>query len=294
MLLNWYSAETERDPVRLERMNRILRDAYRLGCNILISNFNEEILTGEEPEKERRIDIWWQGDATGRMSLLLAYLMQRSGFWEDARLSVITAEERHRTDAGREALAREIEEARIAAELVVLTQPGVQQAAERSAQSDFVFLPFRFGRDRITSLFGRPAHELLRWMPATVLIQAAEDIDLDAEPESGEVAERAEALDALTDAARRAEKAAKTAEEKATIRRQGPGKTGRAQGRGIPRGRGRAARGREGGAERFTGGGKGGPQGGQGPGEKRAGGQRGRGARPRPGSGRGTFRGRRG
>jgi hypothetical protein len=116
VLLNWYSAEAERDPERLARMNRTLREAYRLGCNILISNLNEDIRTREEPAKRHRIDIWWQGDATGRMSLLLAYLMQRNEFWAEARLTVITAEERHRTEAGREELAREIKEARIEAE----------------------------------------------------------------------------------------------------------------------------------------------------------------------------------
>ena len=86
---------------------------------------------------------------------------------------------------------------------------------ERSAHSDIVFLPFRFRRNQIVSLFGHPASELLRWLPATILIQAAEDIDLDAEPETGEAAERAEIIDALEEARKKAERALKEAEEAA-------------------------------------------------------------------------------
>jgi amino acid transporter len=212
ILLNWFSAETERDSRLRERMNHILRGAYRLGCNILISNVNERILTSEKPSEKRRIDIWWQGDATGRMSLLLAHIIRGNEQWENARLTVFCAEERYRSDGGREALAREIKDARIDADLTILSEAGPHALAERSAESDLVFLPFRFRRDEIISLAGSPAVELLRWLTSTVLIQAAEDIDLDAEPESGEAAERAEARDALEEAKRRADKAAKDAQ----------------------------------------------------------------------------------
>lgn len=216
VLLNWYSHETESDYESLERMNRILRGAYRLGCNILISHFTEEIHTlGERPADGRRIDIWWQNDATGRLSLLLAHLMKLNETWEHAQLSVLTVEERYCADAGCTVLAQELEDARIEAELEILPKATVQQVAERSAHSDLIFLPFRFQRNQIVSLFGHPAPELLRWLPATILIQAAEDIDLDAEPETGEAAERAEIIDALGEARKKAEKAQKEAEEAA-------------------------------------------------------------------------------
>jgi amino acid transporter len=211
VLINWFSSESEQDPQRRERMNRILRGAYRLGCNILISNANEEFQTAEEPATGKRIDIWWQGDATGRMSLLLAHLMKGNEQWEEARLTVLSAEARHRSKEGREALAREIEDARIDAELEIMDKADVQTVAERSAESDMVFLPFRFTNDEIISLFGSPAFELMRWLTSTVLIQAAEDIDLDAEPESGQAAERAEIMDALEAAKQKSEKAGKDA-----------------------------------------------------------------------------------
>jgi hypothetical protein len=127
----------------------------------------------------------------------------------------LSAEERHRSEEGKAALAHEIEDARIDAALEILDSADAQVVAERSAESDMVFLPFRFKSNEILSLFESPASELMRWLASTVLIQAAEDLDLDAEPESGEAAERAEIMDALEAARKRAEKTGKDARAEA-------------------------------------------------------------------------------
>lgn len=214
ILLNWYSTETESDRPRMERMIRILRGAYRLGCNILICRVNQAV-EEEDPQPQRRIDIWWRNDATGRLSLLLAHLMKQTRTWEDASLRVMSVEERHGTEEGREELAREINDARIDADLEVPDAPDMKKVIELSAQADMVFLPFRFRSDEIITLFDRPAAELMRWMSTTVLIQAAEDIDLDAEPESGEAGRRAEVLDELEEARQNAANAEKAAQEAA-------------------------------------------------------------------------------
>ena len=52
-------------------------------------------------------------------------------------------------------------------------------------------------------------NETLFQLPVTVLVMAAEDIDLDAEPEEGQAAEMAEALDAVADAEKRVKYAQK-------------------------------------------------------------------------------------
>ncbi len=212
VMLNWYSAETEKETGRLERMNRLLRNAYHLGCNIVISKINPAMETETDGNERPRIDIWWQEDASGRLSLLLAYLMTRHKQWEEARITVLTLEERFRSDEGRGMLHQQIEEARIEAALEIVESDDAQQVIERSAQSHMVFLPFRFKSNQIISLFQRPAFEMLRWLTSTALIQAAEDIDLDAEPESGPAAEQAEMMDALEEARRKSDKAMKQAE----------------------------------------------------------------------------------
>lgn len=213
VMLNWYSPETEHNTHRLERMNRVLRGAHHLGCNLIITNVHDALLEMVDENRQRRIDVWWQGEATGRLALLLAYLMKRTQLWQDAVITILSVDERYRTDQGRRELAAEIDKARIDAVLEIPDQADQQGVIERSAQSDMVFLPFRFKNDQIISLFDRPAFELLRWMTATALIQAAEDIDLDAAPESGEAAERAEMRDALLVARQKAQKAEKEADE---------------------------------------------------------------------------------
>jgi hypothetical protein len=50
--------------------------------------------------------------------------------------------------------------------------------------------------------YGQPLNVALEPLPLSVAVLAAEDIDLDAEPEEGEAAERASALDAVQDARR--------------------------------------------------------------------------------------------
>lgn len=213
VMLNWYSPETEHNTHRLEQMNRVLRGAHYLGCNLIITKVHEALLEMADENRQRRIDVWWQGDATGRLALLLAYLMKRTRLWQDAVITILSVEEQYRTDQGRQALAAEIDKARIDAVLEIPDSADQQGVVERSAQSDMVFLPFRFKNDQIISLFDRPAFELLRWMTTTALIQAAEDIDLDAAPESGEAAERAKIRDALHLARQKAQKAEKEADE---------------------------------------------------------------------------------
>ena len=43
------------------------------------------------PSKNRRIDVWWWGDASSRLMLLLAYLMTRSDDWKDSKIRVLAA-----------------------------------------------------------------------------------------------------------------------------------------------------------------------------------------------------------
>jgi len=63
----------------------------------------------------------------------------------------------------------------------------------------------------VLSPFDHPVDELVPHLPIAALVLAAEDIDLDAEPEEGKAGELAAAMDILADAKRRAEDAEKTA-----------------------------------------------------------------------------------
>ena len=70
-----------------------------------------------------------------------------------------------------------------------------------------VFVPFRLRGSRPLGPFGESLDHLLARLPSTILVLAAEDVDLDAEPEEGEAGQIAAAEDVLEDS-RRAVRAA--------------------------------------------------------------------------------------
>ena len=212
LMLNWFqdSAHGE-DPDRGRRLGRNLRAAYRLGCNVVILDLKEPGGMPGQNEMSRKIDIWWQDNATGRLALILAYLMTRSAPWSASRLRVITAQAR----APEKALSRlrqTLEDVRILAEPVVVKAMDPESVARHSQGADLVFFPFRLRWNAVVDPAGTPPGPMLEKMKNTVLIMAAEDIDLDAEPEEGEAAYRAQAQDRLDAVEKEAKQAATEAE----------------------------------------------------------------------------------
>jgi amino acid transporter len=216
VLLNWLGQYPKKlFEYRETRYGRNLRTAFRLGCNIVILDAEKtEWRTLEElPAEKRRIDIWWTGDTTGRLMLLLAYLMTRSDVWEDAKLRVIcVCEDKDEKETVKD-MEMILEEVRIDAEPYVVKTRDKQSICSCSNDAAMVFLPCRLGKKHLMDVFGVKVQELLTCLPVVALVLAAEDVELDAEPEEGTAGERAEALDAVVDAEKRAEKAEKTALE---------------------------------------------------------------------------------
>lgn len=213
VLLNWLE-DIPRGILGLGEVTygRSLRAAFRLGCNIIILHAKDEHWEKLEsqPVEERLIDVWWWGDATGRLCLLLAYLMTRSQEWEGARIRVLAPGDNELKRAG-EGLEETLEEVRIDAESMVVPNADMDAVAALSADSSLVFLPFNFSGNSIRGPFQAEIEAITAPLPITALVLAAEDIDLAAEPETGEVAKTAEALDRLALAREKAEEAEKAA-----------------------------------------------------------------------------------
>jgi hypothetical protein len=191
-----------------------LRTAFRLGCNLVVLDVEdpEWAALGETAHEARRIDVWWQDDASSRLMLLLAYLMTRTEEWEDAAirlLGICCASDPSETA---ESLQQALDETRIPAEAVLVEQAGPEEVALRSADASLVFLPLQLRGRQPLGPFDGPLDKLLPPLPVTALVLAAQDIDLDAEPEEGEAAEAARLLDALDDSERLAELTARDAE----------------------------------------------------------------------------------
>lgn len=205
------------------RYGRNLRAAFRFGCNIVVLDTKEEKWAALEvlPSEKRRIDVWWWGDATSHLMLLLAYLITRSDEWGEVRIRVLAACYHWESEETIKDLKNTLEEVRIEAEPEVVAKADANAIVEYSSESTLVFLPFRLRGNQLMDPFGGDLEDLLSRLPIVALVLAAEDIDLDAEPEEGKAGEIAAALDALEDArtkAREAEKeadkATKEAEEK--------------------------------------------------------------------------------
>jgi hypothetical protein len=80
---------------------------------------------------------------------------------------------------------------------------------EYSSDAAVVFLPFRLYGNKVDCLINAPMEEILSQLPLTAFVLAAEDIELDAEPEEGTAGEIAAAMDAFADAEKKAIEAEK-------------------------------------------------------------------------------------
>ncbi|HIJ57129.1 MAG TPA: hypothetical protein HPQ03_13550 [Deltaproteobacteria bacterium] len=216
ILLNWFDQLPPSDPeTREQEYGRNLRTAFRLGRNIIILDTKPDAWNDLEsiPPADRRIDVWWWNDATSRLMLLIAYLISRHEEWEDAKIRVLAAcfsEETRETVAD---LANVLDEVRIDAEPEVVIRPSPDAVAAYSDDAALVFLPFRFKGDQPLDPFDEKPEALLSRLRNTAMVLAAEDIQLDADPETGTAAQTAAATDALADARKKAETEEKKTEE---------------------------------------------------------------------------------
>lgn len=196
---------------QLKSYGKNLRTALRLGYNLVVFDGQEEEWQriDAQPTDERRIDIWYQPGNTGSLMLLLGHLLTRSQFWENSQLRVLVAEENNDSDATKEALQLELEQARIDAEAVIVAHCGGDAIVESSADASLVFLPLTLKEGHIVDCVGELADKLLPQLPLVALVVAAQQIDLDAEPEAGTAGLLAQAEDDLAAAQNRLELAEK-------------------------------------------------------------------------------------
>ena len=214
ILLNWHGRTPARGTDVAERQfGRNLRAAYRQGCNIVVLDVKADKWAAleETDGQDRCIDVWWWGGDNGKLMLLLAYLMTRDEKWDEAKIRLLVGVEGNGDNQTIESLTEMLEEVRIEATPEIVKDVDADTLAEYSADSSLVFLPFRIRDDQVLDPFGNPMEDTLFLLPVTAMVMAAEEVDLDAEPEEGKAGEIAEARDALEDARKLAQAAAKEA-----------------------------------------------------------------------------------
>ena len=196
------------------KYSKNLRAAFRMGCNIIVLVADERkwSVLQELPGSGRRIDVWWSGDKTGTLMLLMAYLITRHENWQDAGIRLVASGYGDGKTPERETLLEMLESFRIEADPQVVSNPDAQSITQNSGDAALAIVPFRIHENRISLPFGTTMEDLMAGGPLTALVLAAEDVDLDAEPESGAYGEVAGALDTLEDA----QKVAREAEKETT------------------------------------------------------------------------------
>jgi amino acid transporter len=188
-----------------------LRSMFRLGMNVMALHSDPErwLKLQKTAVDERRIDVWWHDDATGRLMLLLAYLMTRQEAWNKASIRVLNKGSENNLDAEKERLKQQLDDARIEATGFIVESFAPDVVLEHSADASIVFLPFTVKAGQMLDDSGGSYEAYLPNLPMAILALAAEDIDLDAEPEEGAYARLAEADDRLDVAKAIMEKAEK-------------------------------------------------------------------------------------
>jgi len=214
VLLNWYDSEDREGRPGLPAYGEYVRTALRYDCNVLLLAASQADYDAIDqiPRSKRRIDVWWCDDASGRLMLLLAYLMTRSESFGRARIRLYGVMPSEGTETDRKTSLREmLDDVRIDAEVEVVDELSVDVVRERSQGAAVVFQAFRLRGTEATSTFGGSIEDAVSGLGCTVLVQAREEIVLDSEPDTGLQAEIASAIDR----ARRLEKLATQAERTA-------------------------------------------------------------------------------
>ncbi|MGD8366689.1 MAG: amino acid permease [Desulfobacterales bacterium] len=216
LLLNWLGPTgKDGEGFRELRLGGYLRAAFRLGCNIVLLNATADQWTALAQCRIEgcRIDVWWFQDRTSRLMLLLAYLATQNTDWAGASIRVLASSEGGSIEDRRREMEQILDDVRIAAGIEIVDAIDSAAISANSSDAALVMLPFRFRANQITTPFRQGSVEgVLAGLPAAALVIAAEDIDLEAEPEEGAAGEIAAAEDVLTAARKRLAEAEKEAE----------------------------------------------------------------------------------
>ncbi|MGE0682954.1 MAG: amino acid permease [Candidatus Binatia bacterium] len=179
------------DSVGRVQYRRLLQGAARFGCNVVVldAQRTEWAALEQLAPEDRKIDVWWWGGKTSQLMLLLAYLMTRSSEWSGAAIRVLAPSSEQAAEKTRESLQHMLEEVRIDATPEVVFEISPEAVIEHSAESTLVFLPLRFQELQLLGPRSRDLENLFARLPVVALTLAAEDVDLDAEPEEGKETE---------------------------------------------------------------------------------------------------------
>jgi amino acid transporter len=179
----------ESEKHHLEGYAQAVREIHRLGVNV-VSMLSDEHRWGSFaslPRKNRRIDVWWQGDDASRLALLTAYLFTRTAEWSRSRIRIVgVIDAEAARDEAEHALRTTLSEARIPADVECAVRPEPIEIAEISAGAAFVFVPSELRRTDFIGPFELATADVLKRLPMSAAVIAGAPFDLVAGPETEE------------------------------------------------------------------------------------------------------------
>ncbi len=203
VLFGWPESPEEE---RLALYLSAVRNVARLGVSVMSLSTDAARWTdfAETTMSDRRLDVMWQDNDSGRLALLAAYLCTRDPEWRKASIRLISLESSESDSA--EALTALLEEARIEAEVVRLPEPTHQDIVEACRDATLVLTPMRLKEGRILDPLGGDLIALAARLPMTAAVHAGEPIHLKTDPESGRAFRINQAEAALAEARQRLRK----------------------------------------------------------------------------------------
>ncbi|MDJ0791694.1 MAG: amino acid permease [Acidimicrobiia bacterium] len=205
VLFGWpESTDEDRLQVYLERV----REVARLGVGVISLSTDEARWQRFEatPAKERRIDVWWEDNDSGRLALLAAYLCTRAPEWGAASIRLVAASNGGKRSERQASLVAMLDEARIDAKVEVLPTTAFDRVEDLFADATVVLMPMHLRRGTILDPSDNDLLALVGDLPMTAAFHAAAPIVLETDPSSGIAREIADAEDAAQEARERSRK----------------------------------------------------------------------------------------
>lgn len=209
VLLSWNETrpDAEKDDTVADYGSH-LRQVLLTGCNLVLLHGDARGMT---PESTARIDVWWSGDDSSRLSLLLAYLVTRRPQWESAAIRLLATNYDRENKETKAELADILSDFRIPAEPRIVIGADHGDIKRLSADADLTFLPVSV-ENLHPLVFGKfPWEDILPHLATAAMVTAAAPVDLASDPEQCGDRDLIMLYDDLEAAVRRAEKADKKA-----------------------------------------------------------------------------------
>ncbi len=174
----------------------MLQSCIRFGANVAVLNVRDDAWARFEatPPADRSIALWWSDDKAGQLITLLGWLSQRHADWERASITVYVPSAEDESAGEAERVEQILDDARITAGVVEVDRTQAQ-LLDALGSATLALAPLRVRRGTATGPFGTSLGMLVESLPLAVMVLATEMVELDAEPDEGELAEFAKVSD---------------------------------------------------------------------------------------------------